>query len=286
MANSELEPRCRLCLKNSWLATLDKHNVSSQLKDSFLSEFDHILSTESTKGAPELQRQMAHLFSKITAIEDPFSDQKSESNKLALKLYNEWKPIIESSPNPFDKALRLSLAANIMDYGAASSFNVYQTIEKVFQTELAIDDCMLLKNEIEKADKILYLGDNAGEQFFDKLFIETIDHKDVTYVVRGGYALNDATIVDAHLAKINEVANVISNGYDAPSTILEKCSSEFISAFEKADLIISKGMGNLEGLMKLKDDRIFFLLMAKCDVTADYLSVEKGSFVVARNRYS
>jgi len=33
-------------------------------------------------------------------------------------------------------------------------------------------------------------------------------------------------------------------------------------------------------LMKQNDSRIFFLLMAKCDVIAEILNVEKGSFVV------
>jgi uncharacterized protein with ATP-grasp and redox domains len=49
---------------------------------------------------------------------------------------------------------------------------------------------------------------------------------------------------------------------------------------EKADLIISKGQGNLEGLIGEQDRRIFFLLMVKCDVIAEYLGVERGSYVV------
>ncbi|MDD2637068.1 MAG: ARMT1-like domain-containing protein, partial [Bacteroidales bacterium] len=64
------------------------------------------------------------------------------------------------------------------------------------------------------------------------------------------------------------------------STILEKCSPEFIEHYNNADLIISKGQGNLEGLINEKDPRIFFLLMVKCDVIAELLEVEKGSFVV------
>ena len=38
---------------------------------------------------------------------------------------------------------------------------------------------------------------------------------------------------------MDEVADIISNGYDAPSTIVDKCSAEFVEIFEKADVIIA-----------------------------------------------
>jgi len=126
----------------------------------------------------------------------------------------------------------------------------------------------------------LYLGDNAGEIVFDKLFIRTINHRNLTYVVRGGPIINDATMEDAEYTGMNKVANVISNGFDAPSTVPSESSRQFQQYFSKADIIISKGQGNLEGLLPLNDKRIFFLLMVKCDVMAELLGVDKESFVV------
>lgn len=79
---------------------------------------------------------------------------------------------------------------------------------------------------------------------------------------------------------MDKVASVISNGAGNPSTVLADCSKDFIDAFNKADLIISKGQGNLEGLINQFDSRIFFLLMTKCDVISDRLNVKKGSFLV------
>ena len=73
---------------------------------------------------------------------------------------------------------------------------------------------------------------------------------------------------------------MINNGYDAPSTVLSECSPEFLEVYNEADLIISKGQGNFEGLMDENDPRIFFLLMVKCDVVAEKMSVPQGSFVV------
>jgi uncharacterized protein with ATP-grasp and redox domains len=77
---------------------------------------------------------------------------------------------------------------------------------------------------------------------------------------------------------------VIDNGYDAPSTLLEYCSPAFQQLYNDADLVISKGQGNLEGLIDAPRGDIYYLLMVKCDVIADRLGVAKGSFVCADNK--
>jgi len=115
---------------------------------------------------------------------------------------------------------------------------------------------------------------------YSAIYLGAIGHPDVTFAVRNGFALNDATVQDAEEIGINSVARVISNGFDAPSTILAKCNAEFLAIYHSVDLIISKGQGNLEGLIHEKDPRIFFLLMVKCEVMAELLNVKKGSFVV------
>jgi uncharacterized protein with ATP-grasp and redox domains len=57
-------------------------------------------------------------------------------------------------------------------------------------------------------------------------------------------------------------------------------SPEFRDIFDRADLVISKGQGNYEGLSGI-DKNIYFILMAKCDYVAAHLGVRKGDFVVA-----
>ena len=142
-----------------------------------------------------------------------------------------------------------------------------------------------LKQAIAKADTVLYLGDNSGEIVFDKLFVETMMHPNLWFAVRGAPVINDVTIDDARYVGMDQVAEVISNGYDAPSTLPEHCSLEFQKLFNQADVIISKGQGNLEGLLEYPTDKeIYFLLMVKCDVIADILGVQKGSFVACNRK--
>jgi len=158
--------------------------------------------------------------------------------------------------------------------------SICKTIDMVLISEFTTDHSTELKRKLEKAKTVLYLGDNAGEIVFDKLFIGTINHPDLTYVVRGAPIINDVTMEDADYVGMKDIAKVITSGYDAPSTIVNKSSEQFREYFDKADIIISKGQGNLEGLLPLNDKRIFFLLMVKCDVIAELLNVKKDSFVV------
>jgi uncharacterized protein with ATP-grasp and redox domains len=275
-----IDYRCVNCFLKTYERLFKKFDVKNAEQELFLSIFQKVVNEKHYDSHPEIQRELNHAFCDIIKVNDPFAEEKAQSNRMALKLYERWKPKVQAADNPFDLVLRLSIAGNIMDYGANNSFNVHETIEKVLKTSFAIDHSELLKNKISKAKRILYLGDNAGEIVFDKLFIETIMHHEVFYAVKGAPVLNDVTTTDANEVGIDIVAHVISNGYDVSSTILNKCSKDFLEIYHSADIIISKGQGNFEGLMNENDSRIFFLLMVKCDVIAEMLNVEKGSFVV------
>ncbi|NTW25952.1 MAG: DUF89 family protein [Lentimicrobium sp.] len=275
-----IDPRCSDCLLRTYQRLFGKFNTTVTEQQDFLMFFKELIRVGDHKTTPEIQRELSLAFSSISGVVDLFAEEKAESNRVALELYSEWKPKVTASANPFKLALRLSIAGNIMDYGASNSFDIHHTIEYVNSAGFAIDHTDLLEEAISRAKKILYLGDNAGEIVLDKLFLETIGHPDVTFAVRGGIALNDATIQDAEAIGMEAVAIVISNGFDAPSTVLAECSAEFLTIYHAADLIISKGQGNLEGLIDENDPRIFFLLMVKCELMAEKLSVEKGSFVV------
>jgi len=274
------DKRCVECAKKSYYRLLDKFPLSENKKTEFEEYFIRMMDEDGSLSILDIGQNLRLKLQMISGIADPYFSEKKESNRIALELYKYWQPEVGRSGDPFKTALRLAVAGNIMDYGANQSFNIGETIERVLRADFAIDHSDELKKRIRAAKSILYLGDNAGEIVFDKLFIETIQHPAVTFAVRGGPAINDVTLDDARETGIDEVAAVISNGYNAPSTILEKSGDEFKAAYNSADLIISKGQGNFEGLLPLNDSRIFFLLMAKCDVFAEYFGVAKESFLV------
>lgn len=276
--------RCFYCLTRAFESLLTKENFSTDCKNRFTIEFAELYARKGDKiSAPELSREAHVILHKHSNVPDPFASEKKQSNDLVLKMYPELKAKILNSDDPFNTALRLAIAGNIIDFAVNSSFNLNETIERVLKVGFAIDDSLKLKEALSKANTVLYLGDNAGEIVFDKLFIEHIMHPNLYYAVRGKNVINDATIEDARYVKIDEVADVISNGDDAPSTILKYCSPEFNKLFDRADVIVSKGQGNLEGLLGKTKKPVFYLLMAKCDFIANALMVKKGDFVVKKN---
>lgn len=99
-------------------------------------------------------------------------------------------------------------------------------------------------------------------------------NKPVTYVVRDIPVINDVTYKNAIASGLEEVAEIISSGTTAPGTILHTCNTTFLEKFNHADMIISKGQENYEGLSNV-DRSVFFLLKAKCSIIANNLNDKK-----------
>ena len=279
----EVDGRCMDCQFKTFEKLLDAHKVNYKERQEFFGFYNLTMGRKYNLTMPEIHSELNDEFCRITGITDIYSKEKQKSNAVALELYDQLKPEVLISSDPFNMALRLSIAGNIMDYGLSTEFDIHKTIDKVLNSDFAIDHSIQLKQAIQKAKKIVYLGDNAGEIVFDKMLIELMIHPNVTYVVRGAAVINDATREDAKTVGMELVADVIDNGSKVPSTVLSTCSPEFLKTYNEADLIISKGQGNFEGLMYENDPRIFFLLMVKCEVVAERIGVEKGNFVVFNN---
>ena len=209
---------------------------------------------------------------------DPYLDFKKEFNRICLGLSEEYKEQIEKSLDQFEMALRLCLAGNSVDVMQGIKISkkyLKKSIGAALSQPLDTKSINMLRKEILKAKKILIIGDNAGEIVFDRLFIEFLNKhfaKEglITYSVRGSHTLNDSTIDDAIMAGIDKAAKVITTGIDMPAAHLPTCSEEFNLCFSEADLVISKGQGNLEALIDEKKN-VFFLLKIKCNVIANML---------------
>lgn len=276
---------CLICQVKALEKRVEKYEIPAKNRDRIVSNLLKQIAAVDLENSysPEITRNILHALSQSSEVADPYLPEKQEGNREMLARYDEFKQKIQQSDDPFDTALRLAIAGNIIDFGPTHIFDVEGTIEKVLVSDFAIDHSEQLRNEVEKAEMILYLGDNAGEIVMDKLFLETLNHSNVWFAVREKPVLNDVTRREAEEVGIGNVARIISNGDDAPSTLLHRVSDEFRQIYEKADLIISKGMGNYEGLMFENDPRLFFLLMVKCPVIGRKIGASKGEFVVKHN---
>ncbi|MBN2893542.1 MAG: DUF89 family protein [Bacteroidales bacterium] len=214
----------------------------------------------------------------ITGVYDPYKEIKQKSIAEAKSMYDDLKQKIEESENPLETAIRVAIAGNVIDFGVELKFNLKEDVEKILKQEFAVFDVESFKKSIENANEILYIGDNAGESVFDKLLIETIGKKTI-YAVREIPVINDVIVQDAIDSGIDEVAEIVSSGCSAPGTIIEKCNAEFKKLYNNADVVISKGQGNYEGLSD-ENRQIFFMLKAKCPIIARDMNVPMGSIIL------
>lgn len=243
----------------------------------------HIASMDYSLSPPVLAQSMHRVIRAANGGADPYRAEKARFNAMALALLPSFEGRIARDPDPFFAAVRLAIAGNVIDLGAKGDLGedeAFTALESAFDAPLAGDACAL-REAADRAARILYLADNAGEIVLDVPLLRRLPAGRVTVAVRGFPVINDATMEDAIAAGIPEIAPVIDNGSDAPGTILADCSDAFREAFAGADLVIAKGQGNYETLCD-GPGNIFFLFKVKCAVVARHSGFEMGTHAVVR----
>jgi hypothetical protein len=195
--------------------------------------------------------------------------------------------MVEAAPDPFEAAVRVSIAGNVIDFGTGkgteSRIDLHGALRKYLEWDIFINEIEPLKEAVKAAGTILFLGDNAGETVLDRPLLSMLKTERLIYAARGGPIINDATVKDAVLAGIGLHAEVMSTGAILPGTVPGRSSPEFQQLYREADLVISKGQGNFETLSELpRNGRTFMLFVIKCSLAARQLGGEEGDMVVMK----
>ena len=260
----------------------DDEGIHERIMRAVLAESAEMSFSESP---PRMGLKIHRLIRELSGNPDPYRELKQRFTRLALEAYDDLKERVRASDKPFETAVRLAIAGNIIDFGVLSwqeDCALSRTIEDTLRRPFGVNDLKEFQEAVAKASSILYLGDNAGETVFDRILIEELPAERVTFVVKGGPVINDATVEDARAAGITGIVEVVDNGSDAPGTILETCSEQFRNRFDAADLIIAKGQGNYETMSDCGREQVFFLLKVKCPVIARDIGCEVGGIVVQK----
>jgi uncharacterized protein with ATP-grasp and redox domains len=238
-----------------------------------------------SQSPPAIGQQIHRRLRESSGVADPYRDAKDRFNRMALSMLPALRERVESAADPLALAARFAIAGNVIDMGV----NVGLTEEEArasFDRALSepfVGDVEAFRRAIDEARSILYLADNAGEIVFDRLLIERLPLDRVVVAVRGFPVINDATRIDARMAGLDELVEVIDNGSDAPGTILADCSPGFRRRFAEADLILAKGQGNFETLSD-EPANLFFLFKAKCPVIAADARVALGTHALLKSK--
>ena len=221
---------------------------------------------------------MHKMIKQKTGCNDPYYKEKIEGNEIAFKYLPDVKKILEED-NSLENHVKIAIIGNILDFGA---FTLDDDIESVIKTslkkELAIKDIEEFEDSLKMHDKVLYLADNTGEIVFDKLLLAKIKEYDldITIAVKSEPILNDACMKEALDAGLDEFGEIVEIGCGTVGYVDSEISDEFREIFESHKFVISKGMGNYEGLTEidLSDKDVFFLLCAKCNTISRDIGVD------------
>lgn len=225
------------------------------------------------------------MIKQLTSNDDPYRRNKKMSNEKALKLLPNARKLVEQGHNQqerFKKACLCAIVGNIMEFDIPGHNFALNDLAKFLRTaakQLAIDDIDKAYNLAKKGQSVLYLADNAGEIVFDTLLVEQLKNmgQNVTYVVKGGPIINDATLEDVEFSGMNKLAdNILTTGTDAVGLLAKEVSDEFMKVYNVAELVFAKGMGYAETLTEYKLTKPHFLLFrTKCNPVANFFCVPR-----------
>ena len=200
---------------------------------------------------------------------DRFVEEKAESNRFVLSRLDQIRKKVATAADPVFAGLQMAILGNYIDFAALQGEISFEKLDEMLENasrmELDMDAYASMCEDFRKGKRLLYLTDNAGEIGFDRIFAEEIHKKypdlQITFCVRGGPAMNDATRDDAK--EVGIPFPVIDNGNRVAGTELTMLGAEAKEAFENADVIIAKGMANTETLHGCGYN-IYYAFLIKC----------------------
>jgi len=264
-----IKPDCIACLFNQSLKVTKLLELDDNTsKKVFDSTAQILIDHDMNYTPPQIAKEIYQAISDITGKDDPVAIAKEYSTQEALKVDTSF---IKSIPD----ALKLSVIGNVIDFGAQKQFDLTEMIQNHFHQAFGIDDYPTFEKELKEAKEMVVIGDNVGEHIFDKVLIETIKkiyNIEVYYFVRGTPIINDVTLKEAQLLK--DCAQLIDTGVATPGYDLEEVNAESKAIFDRADIVLAKGMGNFESLYQVAKRPVYFLFIVKCSVVAQAIGKE------------
>ncbi len=275
---------CLACIQNQALRVCDVLHVSPLQREAIIAlAHQHISTFDVNLTPPHNATPLYEAMAKYLGVEDLYGELKFASSQKAKTFVPLCELHIQKSVYPLLTATKTAIAGNVIDLASVMMYDLEEELAKIYDIPFAIDDFLTLEARLEQTQTLVYLADNAGEEIFDKLYIQTIRSLfpaiEVYYFVRGRPIINDLTCKDALASNMQEVATIIDSGVPTPGLAMELMSPFALALFKKAECIIAKGMGNYECLGEVENLPIFFLLKVKCSVVANAIGAKLGDII-------
>jgi uncharacterized protein with ATP-grasp and redox domains len=207
----------------------------------------------------------------ISGSKDPYKDLKRRSDEAAETIFERTERFVNASEDRLEAAALCSIAGNVLDFGIDVGFErpeqLGQKFDSLVKEGLAINDLPEARKILSRAKKVIYLLDNCGESVFDRLLVKEVKSlgPKVIGVVKEEPILTDVTMEDALRVNLDRSFDeLISTEEFAVGVDLRRAGKRLKKEIDEADLIIAKGMANLESLSDEEVRPVLYLLRTKC----------------------
>ena len=198
---------CRECCVRKASGLLEEYQVPEEIRKEKMDEIHHFLETADNElSAPVLMAGIMSITGQVIDIAGDYDKMKTKYNLLLLKREEEIWDLLVREDDPFLAALQYAVTGNYIDFGAMSEVKEGKLSELLAQrAELVLDpkEVKVIQDELERAERLVYITDNAGEIVLDKVCIRMLGklypELSISVIVRGMPTLNDATIEDAKM---------------------------------------------------------------------------------------
>ena len=264
--------RCIACNLSKKEEKIRKHSDEKKKKE-FIQKVTGILykygDIEST---PMLDKRIQDIYNEYYYEEETdYVTLKHKYNQYMLEREDEIRECLKETKD-IEDYIKYVCVGNYIDFGVTGNIDdqmLENLLNKVNDLSILRQEVKYLEEELKEAKTLLYITDNCGEIVLDKIFIEELKKRyknlEITVMVRGGLAINDATIEDAKEVGLTKIVPVISNGAAITGTVKDQLSEEARKYLDSADVIIAKGMGNFESMYQ-EGINPYYLFLCKCDL--------------------
>ncbi len=288
----KINAECIKCILNRNIETARLHGTDEQVTEFTFDLMRMLLDSPEQASSPYFAPQIARLYTKHFGLsQDRYAEEKAISNRFVLERMDAISAMVQQSDDRLYAGFQFAILGNYIDFSALQGELSFETLdgmlEKAKDFHVDRDTFERLRRDLAAGRSLLYLTDNAGEIGFDRIFAEEIHRQfpelSITFCVRGGPTLNDATREDARIVGIP--FPVIDNGSLIPGTVLAQASDDLRSAIAQADVIIAKGQANAETLMDTGHGyNVYYAFLAKCIRFTQRFGVPKLSPVLISER--
>jgi uncharacterized protein with ATP-grasp and redox domains len=287
--SAPLHPACVACLIKK---QIDRYPASASREDvlAYMRRLgDMMMTLTDLANGPEIMEAITDIrrevFGEAAAeVEGDYASIKRYFNRFMMDIAESEGIFhtIQASSDPLRVALGYAMTGNFIDFGAMDAVDEdkLRALLASAPDRIPADSpaYLSLKEKLATASSLTLLTDNCGEVVMDKLLVMTLRrlYPDlaITVLFRGAPVLNDVTLEDARQVGFDTVegVTVLSNGDRLAGTALRRISPEAYAAVTEADLIISKGQGNLETLQGCGLP-IYYVFLCKCKLFVDRFGV-------------